>query len=84
MAKLIPLSVLFGDPDRVSPSISPDGAHLVWLAPTDGALNLHVDGRPVTHSRRTITSYRWSRSGRYLWWAGDDNGDENEGRTARH
>ena len=32
---LIPRDVLFGNPDKVSPKISPDGARLAYLAPSD-------------------------------------------------
>ncbi len=47
---LIPREVLFGNPDRASAQISPDGAHLAWLAPRDGVLNVWVAprGRPGT------------------------------------
>ena len=30
---LIPRAVLFGNPDRAFVQLSPDGAHLAWLAP---------------------------------------------------
>ena len=38
MADLIPRSVLFGNPERISPQISPDGSALAWIAPRDGVL----------------------------------------------
>ncbi|HMC05452.1 MAG TPA: hypothetical protein VKJ83_08265, partial [Actinomycetota bacterium] len=60
MVELIPRGVLFGNPERVSPRISPDGTRLAWLAPVEGVLNVWVanlaeagpeepgpDGRPV-------------------------------------
>ena len=37
---LIPREVLFGNPDRTSPAISPNGASLAYLAPVDGVLNV--------------------------------------------
>jgi len=40
--KLIPREVLFGNPDKASPRISPDGARLAYLAPMDGLLNVWV------------------------------------------
>ena len=40
MADLIPRDVLFGNPERVSPRISPDGTRLAWVAPRDGVLNV--------------------------------------------
>ncbi|MBO0806551.1 MAG: S9 family peptidase [Nocardiopsaceae bacterium] len=42
MVDLIPRSVLFGNPERVSPRISPDGTRLAWIAPRDGVLNVWV------------------------------------------
>jgi hypothetical protein len=42
MAELIPREVLFGNPERVSPQISPDGSQLAWIAPRDGVLNVWV------------------------------------------
>src|SRR5262245_44697912 len=40
--KLIPRKVLFGNPDKASTRISPDGKHLSFLAPVDGVLNVWV------------------------------------------
>ena len=48
MTELIPRSVLFGNPERSSASISPDGQRLAYLAPADGVMNVWVgtvDGR---------------------------------------
>jgi dipeptidyl aminopeptidase/acylaminoacyl peptidase len=42
MVDLIPRSVLFGNPERTSPRISPDGTRLAWVAPRDGVLNVWV------------------------------------------
>lgn len=39
---LIPRSVLFGNPEKVSLSLSPDGTRLAFLAPLDGVLNVWV------------------------------------------
>ena len=35
---LIPRAVLFGNPERTAPRLSPDGRSLVYLAPADGVL----------------------------------------------
>src|ERR1700722_4027449 len=40
MVDLIPRSVLFGNPERIQPRISPDGGSLAWIAPKDGVLNV--------------------------------------------
>jgi dipeptidyl aminopeptidase/acylaminoacyl peptidase len=82
---LIPRTILFGNPDRVSPQLSPDGRKLAWLAPKDGVLNVWVrdlgDGsgedRPVTDDTdRGIRSYAWAYDGRHLLYVQDIGGDE--------
>ena len=42
MTDLIPREVLFGNPERISPAISPDGTRLGWIAPHEGVLNVWV------------------------------------------
>ena len=42
MVDLIPLEVLFGNPERLSPALSPDGGQLAWIAPSEGVLNVWV------------------------------------------
>jgi dipeptidyl aminopeptidase/acylaminoacyl peptidase len=42
MTDLIPRTVLFGNPERTSPQLSPDGTRLAWIAPHDGVLNVWV------------------------------------------
>ena len=53
---LIPREVLFGNPQRIDPQISPDGSQLSWLAPDkNGVLNVWVSAiegaspHPVTN-----------------------------------
>ena len=74
----IPLEILFGNPDRAAPRLSPDGKRLAWLAPVDGVLNAWVDGEPVTADRvRGIRQYLWAMDGRHLLYLQDAGGDEN-------
>jgi dipeptidyl aminopeptidase/acylaminoacyl peptidase len=88
MASLIPRSVLFGNPERTSPRLSPDGASLAWIAPLNGVLNVWVapvgDGvdwaaaRAVTQDTdRGIRSFGWAWDGRHLLYVQDVGGDEN-------
>src|SRR6201984_540078 len=89
MVDLIPRSVLFGNPERVSPQISPDGARLAWIAPRDGVLNVWVapigaggvewDAATVVtdDTDRGIRAYAWARDGRHLLYVQDTGGDEN-------
>ena len=87
MADLIPRRILFGNPDKGSPEVAPDGRRLAHLAPVDDVLNVWVggldgdDARPVTSDTdRGIRSYRWAEDGRHLvvhtgdstWRGGDD------------
>jgi dipeptidyl aminopeptidase/acylaminoacyl peptidase len=90
MPDLIPLSVLFGNPERVSPSISPDGTQLAWIAPHEGVLNVWLapvtmaDGIDLAAARvitddadRGIRQFFWAHDGRHLLYLKDTGGDEN-------
>jgi dipeptidyl aminopeptidase/acylaminoacyl peptidase len=76
--------VLFGNPDHVSPSVSPDARRLGWVAPLDGVLNLWVqplDGsspaRALTHDQdRGVRSYAFCHDDRHLLYVQDKDGDE--------
>lgn len=51
-APLIPRSVLFGNPDRLNPTLSPDGQRIAFLAPYQGQLNVWagpIDGAEAKH-----------------------------------
>ncbi len=81
----IPRSVLFGNPDRSSPQISPDGSWLAFLAPVDGVMNVWVaptqdlsKARAVTLERkRGIRQYQWAFTNQHILYAQDKDGDEN-------
>ena len=89
MAELIPRRVLFGNPERILPRISPDGTRLAWIAPHQGVLNVWVapvgdDGvdwaaaRVVTDDTdRGIRVYAWAHDGRHVLYLQDTGGDEN-------
>src|ERR1700744_5826686 len=90
MGDLIPRSVLFGNPVRTSPHISPDGGSLAWIARRGGVLNLWVApvggelgvdwdaARPVTEDTdRGIRAYAWARDARHVLYVQDVGGDEN-------
>jgi dipeptidyl aminopeptidase/acylaminoacyl peptidase len=81
---LIPRTTLFGNPERTSPRISPDGTRIAYLAPRDGVLNLSVrtvgqtDDRPLTaETVRPVRAFYWSEGGEYLLYPQDSGGDEN-------
>ncbi len=89
MAELIPRRVLFGNPERVSPRISPNGTSLAWIAPHNGVLNVWTapvrpDGvdwdtaQVVTNDTdRGIRVFSWAHDGRHLLYLQDTGGDEN-------
>jgi len=81
---LIPRDVLFGNPERFSPRLSPDGSQLAYIAPSSGVLNVWVgsasggDARVVTDDRdRGIRWFDWAHNGRHLLYIQDKGGDEN-------
>jgi dipeptidyl aminopeptidase/acylaminoacyl peptidase len=92
MVDLIPREVLFGNPERVSPQISPDATRLAWIAPRDGVLNVWVapisgtgeggvdwDAAQVVtdDTDRGIRAFAWARDARHLLYIQDTGGDEN-------
>ncbi len=83
--QLIPRKVLFGNPDKASPKLSPDGTRISYLAPDDGVLNVWVasttdlsTAKPVTRDRgRGIRVYHWAYTSRHVLYIQDKDGDEN-------
>ncbi|MGN6330971.1 MAG: S9 family peptidase [Motilibacteraceae bacterium] len=81
---VVPRSVLFGNPDKVSPSVSPDGTLLGYVAPDEGVLNVWVEpldgsapARAVTKDRdRGVRSYVFCHDDRTLLYVQDTAGDE--------
>lgn len=81
---LIPREALFGNPERASVQISPDGRHLSWLAPVDGVLNIWVapaddpsQARAITaDAARGIQQYFWTYRPDTLVYLRDSGGDE--------
>jgi hypothetical protein len=81
---LIGREALFGNPNRASARISPDGTQLAYLAPVDGVLNVWVGplanpnrARPVTHDKvRGIRIYHWAFTSQHVLYLQDVGGDE--------
>lgn len=82
---LIPREVLFGNPDRAAPQVSPDGKQLAFLAPRDGVLNVWVApiGKPsaakavTKDTNRGIRRYFWAYTNQHIIYMQDKGGDEN-------
>ena len=71
---LIPRKTLFGNPDKASPQISPNGEYITFLAPVDGILNIWLakstdpdSAIPITQdSDRGIRFYGWTYTNEQL------------------
>jgi dipeptidyl aminopeptidase/acylaminoacyl peptidase len=87
---LIDRSVLFGNPDRAAPQLSPDGSMLAFLAPVDvepgksvlnvwvGPANDPAAAKPVTKdANRGIRQYFWAYNNTHVVYLQDKGGDEN-------
>ncbi|HZP88531.1 MAG TPA: prolyl oligopeptidase family serine peptidase [Burkholderiales bacterium] len=90
---LIPFDDLLLHASYEHPKISPDGKHIAVLGQVNGVGNLMLadvdkptELKPLTHDTgrglqsNTIwdePTYRWSPSGKYLFYIRDDKGDEN-------
>ena len=82
---LIPRRVLFGNPDKALPTLSPDGTQIAFLAPADGVMNVWVGpagtlsaARPVTSEEdRGIEDFYWAYTNRHILYRLDELGDDN-------
>jgi hypothetical protein len=81
---MIPREVLFGNPEKTSPQLSPDGTRLGYLAPSNGVLNVWVrtvgktDDQVITSDKkRGIRFFGWQFDGDHILYIQDKDGDEN-------
>ncbi|MDB4967453.1 MAG: acylamino acid-releasing enzyme [Myxococcales bacterium] len=82
---LIARDILFGNPEKTSPQISPDGKKLAWIAPDKkNVLQVWVktigasDDKVITaDKKRGIRMFQWAMDGRTLLYNQDADGDEN-------
>jgi dipeptidyl aminopeptidase/acylaminoacyl peptidase len=86
--EIIPREVLFGNPTYAAPKLSPDGAYLSYLAPSDdNVLNVFVrstsdenndNAYMVTNdTSRGIRQYSWAPDSKTILFLQDFEGDEN-------
>ena len=81
---LIPREILFGNPAKKDPQISPNGKHLSYLAPDKNnvlqiwlrSLNGSDDRQLTSEEKRGIQHYTWAYDGQHLIFARETNGDE--------
>jgi dipeptidyl aminopeptidase/acylaminoacyl peptidase len=84
-ADRIPRTVFFGNPDKASPKLSPDGTQLAYLAERDGVLNVWVApigkldaAKAVTADKtRPVRSFFWAHDNQHMLYMQDAGGDEN-------
>jgi dipeptidyl aminopeptidase/acylaminoacyl peptidase len=85
LPSLIPREILFGNPQKLHPSLSPDGKRLAWIAPDQkNVLQVWVqtrgraDSRVVTADwKHGIHQYIWAEDNKTLLYLQDTDGDEN-------
>jgi len=84
-AELLPRSDIFGNPERTSARISPDGKMVAFLAPRDGVLNVWAapvgsldEAKPLTtEAERPIRQFFWAPDSSRILYMQDKGGDEN-------
>jgi dipeptidyl aminopeptidase/acylaminoacyl peptidase len=82
---LLSRDLLFGNPERTRPALSPDGRWVGYIAPRDGVLNVFVApsetpdaAEPVTDDRlRGIRFFNFAYTGNHVLYGQDVGGDEN-------
>jgi dipeptidyl aminopeptidase/acylaminoacyl peptidase len=82
---LIEREILFGNPEKTSPKLSPDGKYLAYIAPDENnVLQVRLrtigqeDDRQLTaDKKRGIRIFLWTYSGEELIYLQDTDGDEN-------
>jgi dipeptidyl aminopeptidase/acylaminoacyl peptidase len=83
---LIDREIFFGNPEITGAQISPDGKHISFIKPYKDVRNIWVKEKDApfdkakvvtAETKRPITSYFWSRDGKYILFVKDNDGDEN-------
>ena len=89
--ELIPREILFGNPENISPLLSPNGKYLAYLAPSDefDVMNIFIrdlslpnpdksQDRMITNEpKRAIRSVAWAYDNETIFYMNDNDGDEN-------
>lgn len=82
---LIPRETLFGNPEKSSPRLSPDGKYLAYLAPDENnvmqvwlqTVGQEDDRKLTDDKKRGIRAYFWTYTPDQLIYLQDSDGDEN-------
>ena len=82
--KIIPKTILFGNPEKMMARLSPDGTKLAYIAPSNDVLNVWVktvgedDDRVITaDDNRGIFRYFWAQDSENILYMQNAGGDEN-------
>ncbi|MEX2318119.1 MAG: S9 family peptidase [Pirellulales bacterium] len=85
--KLVPRDVLFGNPQRSQPQLSPDGKWLSYMAPVEEVKVMNVWVAPVDdlakakavtkETTRPVPSHRWAYDSKHILYIQDAGGNEN-------
>jgi dipeptidyl aminopeptidase/acylaminoacyl peptidase len=83
--EIIPRDVIFGNPERISVLISPDGKWISYLTALSGVFNVRIapvdnisDARSITNETiRGVESYLWAYTSQSIVCRQDTFGDEN-------
>ncbi|HEY9875868.1 MAG TPA: S9 family peptidase [Candidatus Obscuribacterales bacterium] len=82
---LIPRDILFGNPERANPQLSPDGKYLAYIAPDENnvlqvwlrTVGQEDDRKLTADKKRGIRVYFWTYNPEQLIYLQDSDGDEN-------
>ena len=82
---VIPRKIIFGNPERSMPVISPDGSRIAFLAPLNGVMNVWVApvgdlsvAKAITQEKtRPIREFQWAYNGTHVLYLQDEGGNEN-------
>lgn len=84
-APLIDRDLFFGNPEIAGGQLSPDGKWITFLKEYNGILNIWIKkfdepfekAKALTDSPRPLYGYFWTKDGKYILYAKDNDGDEN-------
>lgn len=84
LPSLIRRKVLFDNPDRTAPLLSPNGMMIAYIKPLNGVQNIWIrsmksesDSALTSDTARGIRRYLWAEDNRHILFLQDNNGDEN-------
>ncbi|MDZ7994521.1 MAG: S9 family peptidase [Nostoc sp. EfeVER01] len=85
LAPLIPREILFGNPEKTSPQLSPDGKYLAYIAPDEKnvlqvwlrTIGQEDDQILTADKKRGIRIFFWTYNADQLIYMQDSDGDEN-------